>query len=101
MKLNKKDFDIGYVGQWESCRDYFVGIQWLESEKEGEDIRDQILQNQESAEAFKELMDRGYIRVKKDYWLKQEAIVERLKKQIEYSDKEDVIEILQKILGDN
>jgi|GEM_PF-3613113 len=53
MKLTEDNFDIGRVGEWEDSHSYFVGIQWLKSEKEGELIRDEILQNQEIVERLK------------------------------------------------
>jgi len=96
MKLTKDDFDIGYVGQWESCDDFFVGVQWLKSEKEGEDIRDQILKNQEDAETLKVLNEIKQTISPKCY--EYERIVERLKKFFNQDNVLTKSEYKQKIL---
>ena len=57
VKLTKDDFDIGQVGEWESAKDYFVGIQWLKNEEEGKEIRDQILKNQEESEMYNHIIE--------------------------------------------
>ena len=79
-KLNKDDFDIGRVGEWESYDDFFVGIQWLKSRKEGEGIRDQILQDNESLAHIREWVD--IMKDEPEEWIKLSEVYHSLKRML-------------------